>query len=153
MIDRLWRAALIVGYRLMRVWGFVRRPSVTGAFVAVWHGGALLVIRNSYRGGETLPSGRIEAGEPPLEGARRELAEEVNLEVDPSELSFALDFSIDFDSKHDHVYFYEWTPDERPLPRVDRREVVAASFVDESDLDARPLSPHVQRYLAWRRER
>ena len=63
------------------------------------------------------------------------------------------DFSIDFDSKHDHVYFYEWRPDERPLPRVDRREVVAASFVDESDLDARPLSPHVQRYLAWRRER
>jgi len=151
VLDLLVRVVYRVAYCVMRVWWFVRRPHVHGAFVAVWYAGELLLIRNSYRRGETIPCGRIESGETASAGARRELSEEVGIDAPEDELVFALDVEIDFEHKHDRATIFEWYPPVRPAVRVDAREVVWGQFVAESELDARPLAPHIRHYLAWRR--
>ena len=70
MLDLLARAGYRIAYRVLRVWWFIRRPDVHGAFVAVWYEGALLLIRNSYRAGETIPCGQVDRGETARAGAR-----------------------------------------------------------------------------------
>ena len=153
MVDALVRAAYAVAYRVLRVWWFFRRPNVHGAFVAVWHDDALLVIRNSYRRGETLPIGLVERGETPRAAARRELFEEVGIDAPENELVPATDFDLDWDYKHDRASIFEWHPGERPRIRVDAREVIWGEFIAEGELDARSLVPHVVRYLEWHRAR
>jgi len=153
VLDAFARACYRVAYCTLRLWWFVRRPHVHGAFVAVWFEGELLLIRNSYRGGETIPCGRVESGETALAGARRELFEEVGIEAPEPELALALEFELWFEHKHDRATIFEWHPPERPAIRVDAREVVWGQFVPESELGARPLAPQVVRYLAWRRTR
>lgn len=152
-LDRGWRALYIVAYRLLRVWWFFRRPSIRGAFVAVWHDGALLVIRNSYRREETLPSGRIDRGETPRAAARRELLEEVGIAVEERDLVPAVEFDLPLRYSREHSSFFEYRPRERPVPRVDRREVTEACYVERAALAGRSLTPYVRHYLAWLDER
>ena len=153
VLDAFARSCYRAAYCALRLWWFVRRPHVHGAFVAVWFEGALLLIRNSYRGGETIPCGRVESGETARAAARRELLEEVGIDAPEHELGLALEFELWFEHKHDRATIFEWHPPGRPVIRVDAREVVWGQFVPESELQARPLAPHVIRYLAWRRAR
>jgi len=91
MIDRAWRLAFQVGFRAMRFWWRVRRPNHDGALVAVWHGGRVLMVRQSYRQTWTFPGGSVEGGENAREAACRELAEEVGLRVEPHRLRLVHD--------------------------------------------------------------
>ena len=153
MLNALVRAVYIAGYRALRVWWFIRRPSVRGAFVAVWHDDHLLLIRNSYRRGETVPCGAIGRHETPRAAARRELQEEVGIDAPEEALVFATEFELEWEFKHDRATIFELRPSERPVVRVDAREVVWGQFVAEDELAARPLVPQIVRYLAWRRDR
>jgi ADP-ribose pyrophosphatase YjhB (NUDIX family) len=60
------------------------------AGVLAFHEGRVVLVREEYPtwGGEfwNIPSGRVEDGESPPEGAARELAEETGLAVDPKDL-------------------------------------------------------------------
>lgn len=150
ILDRVWRAAFWVAYRLARAWWFVRRPSVRGAYVALWCGDELLLIRNSYKRGETVPCGGIGRRESPRAAARRELREEVGIVLDESDLLPVFESLVEFDFTHDHCFFFEATLPNRPLFSIDRREVIWADFVRADELAGRPLVPHVQRYLAAR---
>jgi 8-oxo-dGTP diphosphatase len=61
------------------------------AGVLAFHGDQLVLVREEYPtwGGAfwNVPSGRVEDGESPAEGAARELAEETGLVVDPADLA------------------------------------------------------------------
>lgn len=149
-IDALWRSSLRVAYRALRVWWAIRRPAAHGAFVAVWWEDRLLLVRNSYRPGESVPAGRIRRGEPPVEGAARELLEEVGIAAGPAELAGAGVHVVEFEDKTDHAHFFELRVDARVEPRIDRREVVHAEWVRESALPQRPLLPHTRAYLESR---
>lgn len=145
--DALWRIGLRAAYRILRVAWWLRRPVMHGAYVAVWQDDRLLLVRNSYRRGETVPCGAIGRSESPRQAAARELAEEVGIAVPEAELHFACELEVDFESKRDHAHFFELRSSRELSVRIDDREVVWAGFVERSDLAGRPLVPHVRGYL------
>lgn len=145
--DRCFRALFRVGYPMARAWWRVRRPVTHGAFVAVWSRDRLLVIRNSYRRHETVPSGMLKSGESPRVAAARELEEEVGISVAPARLVEVATFALRWEGKHDHAHFFELVCDEEPTIQVDRREVVAGDFLPRAALRGRELVPHVHLYL------
>ena len=151
--DMLWRTAYRLAYRVLRVWWWIRRPKQRGAYVAMWRGDDLLVIRNSYRTGVTVPCGNIDRRETPREAARRELAEEVGIHVPLEDLMFVCEIQVDFESKDDHAFFFEL---QRPADasidvRIDRREVIWADFCPRGLLTNVALVPHVLAYLEHRK--
>jgi 8-oxo-dGTP diphosphatase len=147
LADRLWRIGLQLAYRAQLLWWRVRRPRIFGAYVAVWHGGRVLAIRNSYRRRLSFPAGRLGRGEAPLDAALRELREEVGIEAPPEALRYVDEF-VDEGPAEDHAHVFELHCDERPLFRVDRREVVWADFLTPADLLERGAVSVVRAYLA-----
>jgi 8-oxo-dGTP pyrophosphatase MutT (NUDIX family) len=58
-------------------------PSYTlGAACLIEHDGKVLLVQTAYRRTWSLPGGLLDRREPPLDGLRREVREEVGLEVD-----------------------------------------------------------------------
>ncbi len=72
------------------------------AGVLAFHDGRVVLVREEYPawGGEfwNVPSGRVEDGETPAEGAARELAEETGLVVAASELRLVSTVSTTYDT-------------------------------------------------------
>lgn len=148
LLDASYRLAFRVGYRVMRLWWFLRRPDHRGALVAVWHEGRVLMLRPSYRRTLDFPGGGLDAGEAPRAGACRELAEEVGLDIAPDALQLAHEMTALWDWRHDHVAIFELRLAARPLLRPDGREIVAAEFMAPTTVLAGEISPFVRAYLA-----
>ncbi len=152
LVDRCWQKVFRIAYLGARVWWSVRRPAVRSAYVAVWWSDQLLLIRNSYKPGETVPCGGLRRGESPRAGARRELAEEVGIRVQEADLVFAWESVIEIGSVRDHVSFFELHCSSPPEIRVDRREVVDGRFWPRHSLASRPLVAQVGAYLSARHD-
>jgi len=150
MLDFLARFALRTGYRALRIWWWIRRPALTGSYVAVWHGDRLLLIRNSYKSGETLPCGGLKRGETHRGAARRELKEEVGIEVEEHQLLFACEIEVEGPLATDRAHFFELEVDAEPAVEIDGREVVWAGFCPLEKLAQRPLIRSVRAYLERR---
>ena len=148
--DRLWRLGLWLAYRVISVAWYVFRPQTRGVFIAVWHNGELLVIRNSYRGWYALPAGGLRRGETLKDAALRELREEVGIAAEPDALHFAGDISTTFEFKRDRCSFFEVEYATRPDVRVDGREVVWAGFLTPPVALKTRLAPPVRAYLEGR---
>jgi 8-oxo-dGTP diphosphatase len=134
VIDRCWRVAYWIGFRLMRLWWWLRRPDHRGALVAIWFGGRILTVRQSYRANLSWPGGGIRRGEDPRDAACRELAEELGLVVSPSDLALMREMTVDCDFCRDHVSVFELHLQAEPLLTIDNREIVAAHFVEPREL-------------------
>jgi 8-oxo-dGTP pyrophosphatase MutT (NUDIX family) len=158
--DAVVRGVLWVAYRALIAWAFVRRPHIRGTHVFIRQAGTgggpprVLVIRNSYKAGTTVPCGGIKRNESPRDAGVREVAEEVGLVLDPEALIEETVITVVASWRTDHAHFFrvELEADGNVVPRIDRREVVWAKFVPESELDALHLVPHLKRYLTWLRE-
>ncbi len=78
---RVWRRAPLFARQFL-----IRRATPTfsvGAMCVVERAdGALLLVRNAYRPGWGLPGGFLKRGETPVEAVRREVQEEVGVEVE-----------------------------------------------------------------------
>ena len=148
VVDWPWRLAYAVGFRLARLWWRLRRPDHDGAMVAVWLDGRVLAVQQSYRTNLSWPGGGIHRGEEPREAARRELREELGLDVCPDELVLAREMVVDWDFRHERVRVFELRLDAEPVLRIDDREIVAARFVDPQALLAeRGLPPFIRAHL------
>jgi len=77
------RAAYRAGYLALRPWWFVTRPRTRGAKAVVRHGDEVLLVRHTYarRGEWDLPGGFLHPEEDAREALRRELDEELGVEV------------------------------------------------------------------------
>ena len=147
-LDPLWRTAYRFAFKLQLLYWRVRHPQLQGAYVAVWHGERLLVIKNSYRRNLSLPAGGIERGETPLDAALRELHEEVGLRCEASELRYVGEIVDVTGYAEDHAHFFELRCDAEPSPQVDGREVVWAGFLTVDEARGRGVVSVVRKYLA-----
>jgi 8-oxo-dGTP diphosphatase len=152
IVDRFWRLAYRVGFRGARLWWRMRRPAYDGAAVAVWLGGRVLAVQPSYRANPSWPGGGIRRGEEPREAARRELREELGLEVAPDDLVLAREMVVEWDFRREHVRVFELRLHREPVLRLDNREIVAARFVEPRALLAEEgLPPFIRAYLGGAR--
>jgi 8-oxo-dGTP pyrophosphatase MutT (NUDIX family) len=149
--DVLWRVAYRAAYRAARVFWWIRRPSHSGAVLAAWLDGRILVVRQSYRSAPYLPGGGISAGETPIQAVRRELEEELGVSVRDDQLALACDMKVEWEHRHEHVFVFETYFEALPELRVDNREIVAAEFMDPWSLVQRnDLPPYMISYLKKR---
>jgi 8-oxo-dGTP diphosphatase len=144
------RAGYRLGYLILRVWWFLRRPQTRGAAVALWHDGRVLLVRTSYRNCYSLPGGFARGGEPSEQAARRELREEVGIELPNQTLQLAWSGTVRFESRHDTVDIWEAPLEAIPPLRLSRREIVWAGWMTPSEALAQPLLPHLRSYLTQR---
>ena len=147
-IDGLWRVAYRVAFRLQRVYWRIRRPTLVGSYVAVWHADRLLCVRNSYRRLLTLPAGGMARGEEPRTTAVRELREEVAIDARPDALTYVGEIVSHVGGVEDRAHFFELhCGDREPSFRVDGREVVWAAFLSPHELRAVETVDVVRQYL------
>ena len=67
---------------------YARLPTMFGAAAALFTdpAGRVLLVKPNYREHWSLPGGILDHGEPPHEGCRREVAEELGLDITPGAL-------------------------------------------------------------------
>lgn len=152
-LDRLWRAGLVVAWRLLGLWFFLARPrDRIGVCVAVWWDGQLLAIEHSYKRGLGLPGGGPRRGEPPRTAAARELVEEVGIEVTPAALRPLFSLPCEWRYVTETIHYFELRPRVEPAVRADGREILRAFFVRPEELERAELLPPVRNFLEeWRR--
>ena len=90
-IRRKAGTAALVGFRVMpgplkRAAVRVGAPTYTaGAVCVLEHEGAVLFLWQPHREGWSLPGGLMGRGEEPADAVRREVAEEIGLDIDPGD--------------------------------------------------------------------
>jgi len=147
-------AGIRLGYRwvylLLRLWWFVRKPHTHGAGVALWHEGKVLMVRTSYRPCYSLPGGFVRRGEPPEQAARREILEEIGLDLPAHALHHVWQGTVYYESRLDTIDIWEVLLDQPPALRITGREIVWAGWMDPTAALGRRLLPHIASYLAQR---
>jgi 8-oxo-dGTP pyrophosphatase MutT (NUDIX family) len=77
------RAAYRGAYAALRAYWYVRRPDVQGVKCVLTDGEQILLVRHTYGHREwDLPGGKVGRREPPAAAARREMHEELGLELE-----------------------------------------------------------------------
>ncbi|MFQ5972717.1 MAG: NUDIX hydrolase [Alphaproteobacteria bacterium] len=146
LIQRLYRLA----FGLLKAYWFVARPHTRGANVAVWHGGRLLIVWNSYLKGYSLPGGFIRRNEPSSIAAARELKEEVGISVRPEDLTLAIEYATETNYHNSHTSVFEIELDREPEIFIDHREIVSAEFMRPKDLKTMKPQPALLPYFEAR---
>ncbi len=81
-MKRLWRLLGISAFWLTWPSLFLRMRRTARVRVAIVHDGKVLMVKNWYNSGQwQLPGGGIKTDESPLEAAKREVKEEINLSL------------------------------------------------------------------------
>ena len=141
------RALLRLAYRLRHRFRGIARPRLRGVAVIVRdEAERVLLVRHSYGSGYwSLPGGGCGRREAPEAAARREMREELALDLDAMELVSTMEEEIS-GAPHTAFVFAARAVGE---PRPDGREIVAAGFYAERDIP-QPLSPiSARRLVAW----
>jgi ADP-ribose pyrophosphatase YjhB (NUDIX family) len=83
LIRTLHRLSLRPAYWIFQVYWFVARPRANGVKCVVMHGDRIVLVRHTYGRRQLwdLPGGGIKRGETTLAAARREVAEELGVEL------------------------------------------------------------------------
>ena len=145
--DALWQLFYRLAYLALRCFWFIFRPKGRGTLVAVWCKGRLLLVKNAYRRGYSLPGGNSRPGERARSAAVRELREEVGLRLYPNQLRHCATVVSDRDYLRDHCAYYEVHLERAPRIAIDGREVVAAVFAAAVEWEHLPLAHQARRYI------
>ena len=129
-LDKVFQWIFRLGYPLMcAVWRWVGFLSHI-VHVAVWVDGKVLLVKNSYRSGYSLPAGDIHRKETSAFAASRELREETGVIVSHTQLTCVLELNEDEEwrSAPKRNEIFECRLENKPNIRVDNREVIYADF-------------------------
>ena len=113
---------------MMRLYWSVAHPTTHGALLAIWHEGEILLVRNSYVPYYSLPGGYVHRDETGRQAAARELFEETGVRVRSEDFRQVIDQQHEWEGKREHIEIFELELAERPLVKVDNREVIRAEF-------------------------
>jgi len=123
----------------------VCRPDVDGVKCVLSRGEHILFVRHTYGHREwDLPGGAVKRGEPPLSTARREMREELGIEIDAwHSLGTVVAHAY---HRRDNMHCFKAELDDQPLT-VDRGEIGALEWFDRRRLPP-DFAPHVPLILA-----
>jgi ADP-ribose pyrophosphatase YjhB (NUDIX family) len=144
----LHRALLPLAHAVRHRWRRWRKAPIAGVSVIITNlGGDVLLLKHSYGPMVwSLPGGGLARGEDPLEAARREVREELGVELARIELVGTLDEVLSGSPHTAHIFAA--VCDQRPQP--DRREVTEARFFPSHSLPE-PLGKTTRARIAvWR---
>lgn len=141
------RAILRIAYLGARLVWFFLRPAHEGAVVALWEGGRVLLVHQTYRRRWTFPGGGVGRGEAPAAAARREVAEELG--IDPGPLGPALVVLDRFECREETVHVFEAALD-GATPRPDGIEIDEIALLTVDEALNRDVPPHIRTYLLSR---
>ncbi|MEM7313259.1 MAG: NUDIX hydrolase [Planctomycetota bacterium] len=146
----LRRTAYWFLYRVALISWMITRPTTIGAYLAIWHDGKVLIIKNPYKNHYTLPCGGLKPGESTAEAAVREAHEEVGILVDHTQIRLAGRFISYQEFKRDECDVYEIELDEAPTITIDNHEVTFGKFLTSPEAKKLPMMHIVEQYLASR---
>lgn len=144
----LHRALLPLANAVRHRWRRWRKVPIAGVSVVVTNlGGDVLLLKHSYGPAVwALPGGGLNRGEDPLEAARREMREELGIEL-ARLVSVAVIEEVLSGSPHT-AHLFTGVCDRQPRP--DGREVIEARFFPPHSLPE-PLGRHTRsRITAWK---
>lgn len=145
--DAFWRLVYRLGYPCAQLVWRIAGKSGHGASIAVWHDGRLLCVRESYRPGLGLPGGGLNDSETPAEAARRELREEVGLDLEPGAFRRHGLIAYGVGGRSILDALFEVHLDETVSPVVDNREIVWAGFLEPAVIREQRMQRGVRLYL------
>jgi 8-oxo-dGTP pyrophosphatase MutT (NUDIX family) len=134
-----------LAYTALRIYWWVFRPEVRGVRCVVEHEDRILLIRHTYDDGRwTFPGGGLRRAEPDEQAARREVAEEVGIELGP--LEFIGRYVSDEKRMRDDVRCFRGRAQAATL-RLHRGEVREARWFSPASMPA-DLSNDARRVIA-----
>ncbi len=150
-MQTLRRAVYRIGYRVLRSYWLLARPAKRGVKCVLTRGDEILLVRHSYgpRRRWELPGGGIRRGEPPVAAARREIREELG--VDIVRWRPLGDVHARIDRKRDRLYCFAAELDDRVL-EPDGVEIAAIGWFPLTDLPPE-AAPHIAAIIALDRDR
>jgi 8-oxo-dGTP pyrophosphatase MutT (NUDIX family) len=144
--DRLTAAAYRAASRVLVVYRFVRRPTIHGVRCVLLRGDDVLMVRHTYGDRRwSFPGGRGRGGEPPEETARREMREELRLDIDGWRVCGELAFTGDDRATHDVICLVADCPEE-PDPNLG--EIAELRWFPRHDLPS-PTLDHTDTLLEY----
>jgi 8-oxo-dGTP diphosphatase len=111
------------------------------------------MVRSSYRDSYSLPGGFVRQHEPSEEAARRELMEELGIDLTGRSLRLARSVTTVFECHLDSIDIWEATVERLPDLRISGREIVWAGWMSPADLLKVRVLPHMAPYLTQPRIR
>ena len=81
------KTLLRMGYRMLRIYWFFRRPVTVGVRVVLIRAGTVLLVRHTYQDAWYLPGGGVKGGERLDQAIRREAQEEAGVSLKASPCS------------------------------------------------------------------
>jgi 8-oxo-dGTP diphosphatase len=148
--NKMIRVGYCLAYVALRAWWFLVRPQTHGSCVALWHGGKVLMVRTSYRDCYSLPGGFVRRQESAEQAARRELLEELGIDLHGQPLRLAWSGTLPFECRSDSVEIWQVSVEQTPEFRVSGREITWAGWLTPDEALKLCLLPHVAEYLAER---
>jgi ADP-ribose pyrophosphatase YjhB (NUDIX family) len=118
-------------YPFFKIYWFIFRPKTQGVQCLILSGDQLLLIRHTYGNSAwTLSGGGIKKGETKEQAVKREVKEELGLDITPE---YSGEYTHDTEYKIDTVYCFA-VRIEKVEPKIDHGEVKEAKWWNINDL-------------------
>jgi 8-oxo-dGTP pyrophosphatase MutT (NUDIX family) len=139
------RSIYRIGYRALQLRWALTRPHMQGVKCVITHADGVLLVRHTYGSRSwDIPGGGLKPGEDPAGCARREMAEELGLDID--QWTPIGELCETMHSRRDRLHCFHADLDSTAVT-IDRGEIAEAGWFPRGSLPL-DLAPHVIPILA-----
>ena len=117
---------------IVKLYWFIFRPKTSGTKCVIEYNGKILLIRNNYGKKKwNFPGGGIKKNEDPKDAVKREIREEVGLNV--YDIEFLGDFISEVEYKKDRVYCFSAKSSQKEL-NLHKYEIIEADWFSSDNI-------------------